>query len=72
MLINETYIIIGFKEIDRKQRKRLLVMGLLPNTTFKIIRYAPMGDPVEILIRGYSLSIRKSELERLIIEKYND
>ena len=39
-------------------RLRLLDMGLIPGTEVKVTRVAPMGDPVEIMIRGYRLSIR--------------
>ena len=39
-------------------RLRLLDMGLIPGTCLKITRIAPMGDPVELLVRGYRLSIR--------------
>lgn len=61
--------IIGFQPSGRAYRKRLLAMGLTPGTSFKITRFAPMGDPVEIKIRGFSLSLRKNEAEVLMIEK---
>ncbi|TCV78172.1 FeoA-like protein [Methylomonas methanica] len=44
-------------------------MGLTPGTEFTITRFAPMGDPVEIKIRGFSLSLRKNEASVLLIEK---
>ncbi len=36
-------------------------MGLLPGTELRVVRRAPLGDPIEIRLRGYSLSLRKSE-----------
>jgi len=42
-------------------KKRLLAMGLTPGTQFKIIKAAPMGDPIELKVRGYRLSLRKTE-----------
>ncbi|NCU32935.1 MAG: ferrous iron transport protein A, partial [Candidatus Moranbacteria bacterium] len=42
-------------------KKRLLAMGLTPSTPFSIVKVAPMGDPIELSVRGYRLSIRKSE-----------
>ncbi|MEA1884258.1 MAG: ferrous iron transport protein A [Thermotogota bacterium] len=42
-------------------KKRLLAMGLTPGTEFKIAKVAPMGDPIELKVRGYRLSLRKSE-----------
>jgi Fe2+ transport system protein FeoA len=40
---------------------RLREMGLLPGTKVTLVRIAPLGDPIEIQVRGYRLSLRKSE-----------
>lgn len=61
--------IIGFDQSGGVYRKKLLAMGLTPGTEFCVTRYAPMGDPVEIKIRGFSLSLRKNEASVLLIEK---
>lgn len=50
-------------------RMRLLELGLLKGTQIEIIRYAPLGDPIEIKVRGYRLSIRKTEAESVIISR---
>lgn len=50
-------------------RSRLMAMGLLPGTVFKVKRVAPLGDPIEIEVRGYSLSLRKSEANLLHLEE---
>ncbi|MDD3041417.1 MAG: FeoA family protein [Methanosarcinaceae archaeon] len=42
-------------------RRRLLDMGLVPGTDVEVIRKAPFGDPIEYRVRGYGLSLRKSE-----------
>ena len=42
-------------------RRRLLEMGLLPGTELSVVRRAPLSDPIEVRLRGYSLSLRKSE-----------
>jgi ferrous iron transport protein A len=47
---------------------RLLEMGLTPGVEFELIGVAPLGDPMEIAIRGYRLSLRKSEAARVTIE----
>jgi ferrous iron transport protein A len=44
-------------------------MGLPPGTEFTVTRYAPMGDPVEIEVRGFALSVRKDEAAMLLVEK---
>ncbi len=49
-------------------RLRLLDMGLIPGTCLKITRIAPMGDPVELLVRGYRLSIRLEDAKTVEVE----
>ncbi len=49
-------------------RCRLLDMGLIPKTAIKITKVAPLGDPIELLIRGYSLSIRKEDAAKIEVE----
>ena len=61
--------VIGFEPSGRAYRKRLLAMGLTPGTPFCVTRFAPMGDPVEIKLRGFALTLRKDEAEILQIEK---
>lgn len=48
-------------------KRRLIDMGITPGTIIKIIRLAPLGDPIQIQVRGYELSIHKSEAEKIII-----
>jgi Fe2+ transport system protein FeoA len=45
----------------RPVARRLLEMGLLPGTTVRVVRVAPLGDPIELEVRGYALSIRRAE-----------
>ncbi len=42
-------------------QQRLMEMGVLEGTSLEVVRVAPLGDPMEIEIRGYKLSLRKSE-----------
>lgn len=42
-------------------RRHLMDLGLIKGTPFKVVKVAPLGDPVEISVRGYELSIRKEE-----------
>ena len=48
-----------------EQRARLLEMGLLVGTPVELIRFAPLGDPVEIKVRGYHLSLRKVDADQI-------
>ena len=61
--------ITGFEEGGRGYRKKLLAMGLTPGTDFSVTRVAPMGDPVEIAVRGFKLSLRKDEAAAVRVEK---
>lgn len=49
-------------------RRRLLEMGVTSEADFEVIRTAPLGDPIEIKIRGYRLSLRKSEAENIEVQ----
>lgn len=50
-------------------RLRLLDMGLIPNTIVKVQKIAPLGDPIQIQVRGYELTIRKEDAEKIQIKK---
>jgi ferrous iron transport protein A len=69
LMTGDSARIVGFDKSGSAYRKKLLAMGLTPGTVFTITRYAPMGDPVEIKLRGFSLSLRKNEASVLMIEK---
>jgi len=48
--------------------QRLLEMGLFEGTDVEVVRFAPLGDPMEILVQGYHLSLRKSEAALVEVE----
>jgi len=50
-------------------RKRLLEMGITPRTVVTVKKAAPMGDPIELLLRGYVLSLRLAEAEKITIQE---
>ena len=50
-------------------RHRLLEMGITPHTTVTIKKAAPMGDPIELLLRGYVLSLRLEDAEKITVEE---
>lgn len=53
-------------------RLRLLDMGLIPGTAVKVIKTAPLGDPIEIHVRGYELTIRKSDASMIETEEVSE
>lgn len=61
--------VLRYDKMPPSYRKKLMSMGLTPGTEFSIKRSAPFGDPVEIRVRGFSLSLRKQEAAGLMVEK---
>ena len=50
-------------------RHRLLDMGLTPKTIVKVEKIAPMGDPMELYLRGYRLTLRKEDAHKIEVER---
>lgn len=53
-------------------KRRLMDMGLTKNTTIEVKKYAPLGDPIEIRVRNYELTLRKKEANLVLIERESD
>jgi Fe2+ transport system protein FeoA len=53
--------------IPAQDKPRLMEMGLLVGTPVELIRFAPLGDPVEIKVRGYHLTLRRHEAEQILV-----
>ena len=51
----------AFSKGGSAYRRKLLAMGLTPGATFKVCRVAPLGDPIQLEIRGFQLSVRRKE-----------
>ncbi len=54
---------------DDEAADRLMEMGLVEETALEVIRFAPLGDPIEIAVRGYHLTLRKVEAKNVEVEK---
>lgn len=54
-------------KVASSSRPRLMEMGLLVGTSIELIRFAPMGDPVEIKVRGYHLTLRRHEADQILV-----
>lgn len=65
----ETALIAGYEAGNAAYRGKLLSMGLTKGTEITLIKIAPMGDPVEIDVRGFHLSLRKDEAEVLLLKR---
>lgn len=61
-------VVVGYAEGDNSYRSKLLAMGFTRGSVVKIVKVAPLGDPVKVEIRGYDLSLRKDEADALVVE----
>ena len=62
----QTGVVLGFVEID-DVALRLMQMGMIEGTVIEVIRYAPAGDPMEIRVLGYALSLRAEEAAKVLV-----
>jgi ferrous iron transport protein A len=53
---------------ESKVRKKIMDMGIVRGTEIVVAGKAPMGDPIELQVRGYSLSLRKNEAKDVLVE----
>lgn len=60
-------VIQGLAAEQPVYRHKLMAMGLLPGTVFTVTRVAPLGDPIEIAVRGFALSLRRQEADLIDI-----
>ena len=67
-----TTAIVAEIKLPPESRPRLMEMGLLVGTPVELIRFAPLGDPVEIKVRGYNLTLRKHEAEQILVKRASD
>lgn len=65
--IGSTLTVVGYEPTARDYKRKLLSMGLTPGTELTVKRHAPLGDPTEIEVRGFRLSLRKGEADSLIV-----
>lgn len=69
LLPNSAWKIIGFSpEISPAYRQKLLSLGMLPGSSFQVVRIAPLGDPIHIETRRVNLVLRKKDLALLTLE----
>jgi ferrous iron transport protein A len=61
-------VVTGYAAADPAYRAKLLAMGLTRGVVLTLVRVAPLGDPVKVEVRGYSLSLRKAEADALDVE----
>lgn len=65
--IGDKAVVTGYEKGNSDYRRKLLSMGLTRGVEFTLSKVAPMGDPVELEVRDFSLSLRKAEADVLIL-----
>ena len=64
----DTGVIIGFSEGDSLLKRRLIEMGMSKGEIVRVIRNAPLKDPIEFEVKGYHLSLKRDEAKIIIVE----
>jgi ferrous iron transport protein A len=67
--VGDSAVVTGFEKTDAAYRGKLLAMGLTKGCVLKLVKVAPLGDPVKVEVRGYGLSLRKAEADALVVEE---
>lgn len=68
LVLGQRARILGVHNENKALRRRMLDMGITKGVAIEIKKIAPLGDPVDIQIRGYELCLRKSDIENIDIE----
>ncbi|MDX1303164.1 ferrous iron transport protein A [Photobacterium sp.] len=61
-------VVTDMSNLPVATRKKLMVMGLLPNTAVSVIRLAPLGDPLQVRVRGVDIALRKQIAANIDVE----
>ncbi|MBF8999537.1 MULTISPECIES: FeoA family protein [Vibrio] len=65
----EVGCVTTLQKLSQDARKRLMTMGMLPNTNITLVRRAPMGDPLQVEVRGVSIALRVSIADDIEVER---
>ncbi len=68
LAVGEEAVVSGFAQGAKEYRAKLLAMGLTKGIKLQVTRVAPLGDPLEVSVRGFSLSLRKAEAAAVLVE----
>lgn len=64
MHIGDSGVVVGIGS-KGPMKRRLMEMGVTPGADIRVVKVAPLGDPIEVTLRGYELSLRKNEAEQI-------
>ena len=60
-------VLVDSIKITGQARGRFMAMGIMKGARLKVIKVAPLGDPIEVLVKSYNLSFRKAEAEQILV-----
>lgn len=66
--VNQKGKVLSFVSDNKALRRRLLDMGVTKNCIIKVKQFSPLGDPVNVSLRGYDLCIRKNDMNNIMVE----
>jgi ferrous iron transport protein A len=66
--IGQQVRMLSFLEQSRALRHKLLAMGFTPGVDITVVQIAPLGDPIQVLLRRYVLSLRKKDCQQILVE----
>jgi len=69
LAVGQSARVIAIDKANRQYREKLLAFGLTPGTIVSVVRVAPLGDPLEIRVRGFALSLRRNEAAVITVER---
>ncbi|CCN72997.1 FeoA family protein [Vibrio nigripulchritudo] len=68
MGIGDNAKVTSLGNLTQEIRKKLMVMGMLPDTQIKLVRIAPMGDPLQVEVRGVVIAMRENLAQQVEVE----
>jgi len=66
---NDRVEVTGFQKNSKELTSKLLAMGITRGAAVKVLRFAPLGDPIDIEVKGTSLSLRKEEAKLVFVRR---
>ena len=61
--------VTGYADLPENYRRQLLSLGMTPGVEFRVQHVAPLGDPLQVMVRGFRLSLRRHEAAGILVEK---
>jgi ferrous iron transport protein A len=67
--VGDSARVVALDKANWSYREKLLAFGLTPGTVLSVARVAPLGDPLEVRVRGFALSLRRGEAAAVTVER---